>query len=373
MPDQRERPEPLPTGSPAPRTDEAPSSGLRASPLLQLTLARFREFYREPEAVFWTFVFPILLAAGLGIAFRSRPAEVARIGVLASAPGADSVRGALARDSLLSVETYDDTAATSALRTGRIALLVVPLAGAAAELRYDAARPEARTTRLVVERALQQAAGRTDPVSVRDALVSEHGSRYIDFVLPGLIAMNLMGGGIWGIGFGIVDARRKKLLKRLIATPMSRAQYLLSYLFMRLAMMVVEVAVVVAFGMLVFEVPMRGSLAVFATICVAGTLMFGAIGLLIASRARTLEGASGLMNVVMLPMWVGSGIFFAATNFPDTVQPLIQALPLTALVDAMRATMLQGGGLAAVGGEMAIMLGWLALCFTLALRLFRWR
>lgn len=368
----------MPDAAPPPAVPRAPASaphGARGdlAPLLQLTLARFREFYREPEAVFWTFVFPILLAAGLGIAFRSRPAEVARIGVLAVAPGADAVRAALARDSLLSVETYDDTAAASALRTGRIALLVVPRGGAEAEFRYDVARPEARTARLVAERALQQAAGRTDPVAVRDALVSEPGSRYIDFVLPGLIAMNLMGGGIWGIGFGIVDARRKKLLKRLIATPMSRAQYLLSYLFMRLAMMVVEVAVVVAFGMLIFDVPMRGSPATFALICVAGTLMFGAIGLLIASRARTLEGASGLMNVVMLPMWVGSGVFFAATNFPESVQPFIQALPLTALVDAMRTHMLQGGGLAAIGGEMAVMLGWLALCFTLALRLFRWR
>ena len=357
-----------PPRAPVPQGHTAPSG-----PLLQLTLARFREFYREPEAVFWTFVFPILLAAGLGIAFRSRPAEVARIGVLASAPGADTVRAALARDSSLAVEAYDDTAAASALRTGRIALLVVPAGGAELEFRYDAARPEARTARLVAERALQLAAGRTDPLAVRDALVSEPGSRYIDFVLPGLLAMNLMGGGIWGIGFGIVDARRKKLLKRLTATPMSRAHYLLSFLFMRLAMMVVEVAVVVAFGMAVFGVPLRGSVGAFIAICVAGTLMFGAIGLLIASRARTIEGASGLMNVVMLPMWVGSGVFFSATNFPDAVQPVIQALPLTALVDAMRATMLQGGGIAAVGGEMAIMLGWLALCFTLALRLFRWR
>ncbi len=185
--------------------------------------------------------------------------------------------------------------------------------------------------------------------------MSERGSRYIDFVLPGLLAMNLMGGGIWGLGFGIVDARRKKLLKRFIATPMSKAQYLFSYLVMRLVMMVVEVLVVVTFGVLVFGVPMRGSLGAFALVCVVGTLMFGAIGLLIASRARTLEGASGLMNVVMLPMWVASGVFFAATNFPNAVQPVVQALPLTAVVDAMRMNMLQGSGVAAMAGELGIM------------------
>ena len=350
-----------------------PESGGARSPLLQLTLTRFREFYREPEAVFWTFVFPILLAAGLGIAFRSRPADVSKIGILASSPGADSLRRALASDSSLRVELLGDSAAATALGIGRIALLVVPDGPRNAEYRYDAARPEARIARLMVDGALQRAAGRRDPVTVRASLVSEHGSRYIDFVLPGLLAMNLMGGGIWGLGFGIVDARRKKLLKRFVATPMSRAHYLLSFLLMRLAMMVVEVLVVMTFGRLVFDVPMRGSLAVFAVVCTVGTLMFGSIGLLIASRARTLEGASGLMNFVMLPMWVGSGVFFASTNFPDAVQPVVQALPLTAVVDAMRANMLQGDGLAALGSELGIMVAWLVVCFALALRLFRWR
>lgn len=362
-----------PGAAPPPPPPPTPPFTARLSPMLQLTLARFREFYREPEAVFWTFVFPLLLATGLGIAFRSRPAEVSRVAVLASAPAADALRAALARDSLLSVEVLDDTAAATALRIGRIALLIIPGSNATAEYRFDAARPEARTARLVVDEALQRAAGRTDPVAVHESLVSERGSRYIDFVLPGLVAMNLMGGGIWGLGFGIVDARRKKLLKRLIATPMSRAQYLLSYLVMRLVMMVVEVTVVVAFGVLVFGVPMRGSLAAFALVCVLGTLTFGAIGLLIASRARTLEGASGLMNVVMLPMWVASGVFFAATNFPNAVQPLVQALPLTAAVDAMRMNMLQGSGVAAMAGELGIMAAWLVLSFVLALRLFRWR
>lgn len=368
LPPRVERPAarpPAPSGGTSPRWAHAP--------LVQLTLVRAREFYREPEAVFWTFVFPILLASGLGIAFRSRPAEVARIAVVATTPEADTLRTALARDPSLHVDLLDDTAAATALRIGRIALAVVPGAPGTVEYRYDATRDEARAARLLTDRALQQAAGRRDPVAVRESLVSERGSRYIDFVVPGLLAMNLMGGGIWGLGFAIVDARRKKLLKRLIATPMSRVHYLLSFLLMRLAMMVVEVGVVVAFGVLVFGVPLRGSLLLLAGICTLGTLMFGAVGLLIASRARTLEGASGLMNFVMLPMWVGSGIFFAATNFPDAVQPVVQALPLTALVDAMRANMLEGGNLAAIAGELGIMTAWLVACFTLALRLFRWR
>lgn len=349
------------------------AGGRRPSPLLQLSLVRFREFVREPEAVFWTFLFPILLAAGLGIAFRSRPADVSRIGILASGSDASGIQRALAHDTLIDAQILSDSAATRALAIGTIAVLIVPRDSARVEYRYDSARPEARTARLVVDDALQRARGRGDPVATSESFVSERGSRYIDFVIPGLLAMNLMGSGIWGIGFAIVDARRKKLLKRFVATPMSRAQYLSSFLVMRLALLVVEVVVVTMFGILVFGVPMRGSVALFAATCLLGSLAFGSLGLLIASRARTVEGASGLMNLVMLPMWVGSGIFFSAENFPKAVQPVIQALPLTAVVDAMRDVMLRGDGWSVVRSEWAIAAVWLVVAFTLALRLFRWK
>lgn len=358
---------------PAPRTSLGRGGYHRPSAMIQLALLRFREFLREPEAVFWTFLFPLLLATGLGIAFRSRPADVSKVGVLASAPGADSLRTALARDSLLNVQLLTDADAARALQIGSVTLLVVPQGGGTVEFRYDADREEARTARLVVDRALQRAAGRTDVVRVHDALVRERGSRYIDFVVPGLLAMNLMGSGIWGIGFGIVDARRKKLLKRFVATPMSRTQYLMSFLVMRLALLVIEATVITLFGVLVFGVPMRGSIVLYATTCLLGSLTFGSIGLLIAARARTVEGASGLMNLVMLPMWVGSGIFFSATNFPDAVQPVIQALPLTAVVDGLRDVMLRGEGWATVSGEWAIAATWGVVSFVLALRLFRWK
>jgi len=267
----------------------------------------------------------------------------------------------------------DDTAAATALRTGKVALVVVPRTDGAVEYRFDEARPESRTARMVVDRAVQRAGGQKDPVPVTETKVSERGSRYIDFVVPGLLGMNLMGSGIWGIGFAIVDARKKKLLKRLIATPMSRAEYLASFLFFRLSLLVIEVATLIGFGTLVFGVPLRGSLAQLVIICVISSLAFGGIGLLIASRARTMEGASGLMNLVMLPMWVFSGVFFSSGNFPNAAQPFIQALPLTAVNDALRANMLQGASWATVGSELAIIAAWLVVCFTLALRLFRWR
>lgn len=357
---------------PPPRTERR-KRGFFDHSLVQLTLVRYKEFVREPEAVFWVFVFPILLAAGLGIAFRNRPAGKQHIAVVATAPGANAVASALDSSGSLEVQLLDDSAAALALRTGKVTIVVEPHGADSVTYRYDDTRSDALSARLITDDALQRAAGRQDAVGVSESHVRERGSRYIDFVIPGLLGMNLMGSGIWGLGFAIVDARRKKLLKRLIATPMPRAQFLLSFLLSRLTWLMLEVITLLGFGVLVFGVPMRGSIASLALICLIGALSFGAMGLLIASRARTVEGASGLMNLVMMPMWVFSGVFFSAANFPKAMQPFIQALPLTAVNDALRANMLQGASLAAVSGELAIALAWLVVCFVVALKLFRWR
>ncbi|CAA9319906.1 MAG: hypothetical protein AVDCRST_MAG40-1407, partial [uncultured Gemmatimonadaceae bacterium] len=238
---------------------------------------------------------------------------------------------------------------------------------------FDPARPDARVARLLADQAVQRGAGRRDALPVRERAVSEPGSRYIDFFIPGLLGFNLMGGGIWGVGYSIVNARSRKLLKRLAATPMSRAQYLASFLLARLVFLVVDVAVVLGFGALVFGVPVRGSLVQVAAIALLGALAFGGLGLLVASRAQTTEGVSGLMNLVMLPMWIASGVFFSSENFPAAVQPVVQALPLTAVNDALRATMLRGAGWGAVAPELLVMAAWMVASYAAAVRLFRWR
>jgi len=350
-----------------------PLTGRHRRPLAQLTLVRYLEFVREPEAVFWVFIFPVLLAAGLGIAFRSRPSERTAIAIPRSIPHAEHVAEALRRDDRLAVRVLDDSVATQALRIGDVALMLATGSGNKIEYRYDDRRPESRTARLIVDDALQRAAGRSDPIPVSDRHVSEPGSRYIDFVVPGLLGMNLMGSGIWGIGFAIVDARRKRLLKRLIATPMSRSQYLASFVLSRLTWLVLEVGLLLGFAVLVFGVPVRGSLLELTVICLLSALSFASIGLLLASRARTVEGVSGLMNLVMLPMWILSGVFFSSSRFPDVIQPLIRALPLTAVINALRATMLQGAPFQGVALELAIITVWLVVSFPLALRMFRWK
>ena len=350
----------------------APRKSFGDRSIVQLTLARFRGFIREPEAVFWTFVFPILLAVGLGVAFRSRAPEQPHVGVLV-AGDSNALMEALKRDSTLKVEVMDDSAAARALRTGKIAILARITGPTSVEYTYDSARGEAAMAKLLVDRAIQRAAGRTDPVVVAERKVTERGSRYIDFVLPGLLGMNLMGSGIWGIGFAIVDQRGKKLLKRFMATPMSRAEYLASFMFSRLFWLVLEVITLLGFGALAFGVPLRGSFTALALICLLSALAFAGMGLLIASRARTTEGVSGLMNLVMLPMWIFSGVFFSSSNFPNAVQPVIKLLPLTAVNDALRANMLEGASLASLSGQMLVIAGWLVVSFVLALRLFRWR
>jgi ABC-type multidrug transport system permease subunit len=336
--------------------------------LVQLTLVRIREFIREPEAVFWAVFFPILLTAGLGIAFRSRPADV--LPVAATTP---AIAEALRKDPALLVLEKDTAEAEGLLRNGKVAMLAVPGPGGSIEYRYDDTNPEGRTARMIVDRAVQRAAGRVDPVTAHDSLVREPGSRYIDFLVPGLVGLGIMSNAIWGLGFSIVDSRRRKLTKRLVATPMSRTYYLLSFVVWRMIVLVVEVGVPVGFGVLAFGVPVRGRLVDLVVICVLASLSFNALALLLASRARTIEAVSGLMNLTQVPMWILSGVFFSSQRFPDAVQPLIQLLPLTAIIDALRAHMLQGATLWQLAPQLGTLAGWLIVSFVLALKLFRWR
>jgi len=342
-------------------------SNLETSSLYQLTMVRFRLFLREPEAIFWIFFFPILLAVGLGIAFRNRPADVLQVGATTT-----QLTQALAADKGLTAETVDEAEGTHELATGKILLLAIQR-GDGVAYKYDDTNPDARSARLLADRAVQTAAGRKDAVAAANDLVHETGARYIDFVVPGLLGMNLMGSAIWGMGFAIVEARQKKLLKRLVASPMPKWQYLASYLLSRLAMLVIEVGAFLGFAKVAFGVPFRGSMWQLVLLCLLTSMAFSALGLLVSSRARTMEAASGLMNLVMLPMWILSGVFFSATRFPAVIQPVVRALPLTAAIEALRGNMLQGTGMGQMTAQVEILVAWFVVPFVVALRIFRWR
>ena len=336
------------------------------SPLVELTLTRLRLFFREPGAIFWTFGFPVVLAIALGIAFRNRPPEPVFVAVESAA-----LQQQLAQAPELRVELLDDVAARAALRTGRASLVVLP--GAPRTYLFDPTRPESRLARALADDALQRADGRRDPTLTRDQPITEPGSRYIDFLIPGLIGMTLMSSGMWGIGFVVVEMRTRKLLKRLVATPMNRAEFLFSFVLMRVAFLFLELPILVGFGWLAFSVGVAGSIGTLVLVSLLGALAFGGLGLLVASRAENTQTASGLINLVMMPMFIGSGVFFSTQRFPPAVQPFLRALPLTALNDALRGVMIDGAGLQALAAPLVLLAGIAAVSFTIALRVFRWR
>ncbi|MGH9938301.1 MAG: ABC transporter permease [Blastocatellia bacterium] len=361
---------------------ESKSPGARTHPLVELTMARVREFVRQPEAVFWVFGFPLLLAFALGIAFRNTAPEKLPVAVESGAANAAETAAAISRSADLQAVVMSPAEAAQSLRTGKVALVVRSETSMSAtsngfspgfDYRFDPARPESRIARLAVDDVLQRAAGRKDAAAVREQTFTEPGARYIDFLIPGLIGLNLMGSGMWGLGFVIVQARTQKLLKRLAATPMKRWHFLLSFMLSRLVFLVLEVAAILAFAYFVFNVKIHGSLLSFMLISLIGSLAFAGIGLLVAARPRTIEGVSGLMNLAMLPMWLLSGSFFSASRFPDFLQPLIKILPLTALNDTLRAVMNDGASLGASAAGVGILSAWGLVSFVVALKIFRWQ
>lgn len=340
-----------------------------SSPLWSLVATRFRESLRYPETIFWTFLFPALLAGVLGIAFRGE-ADVPSPVVVTAGEGAGRVAGALARDAAIRAEVMPGPEAEHRLRTGRAIVLVVP--GNPMVYRYDPTRPESRLARERVDRAIQRAAGRVDPAPTRDDPVREPGARYIDFLVPGLLGMNLMGGGLWGIGWVVVEMRIRKLLKLQLTTPMPRRDFLLSHVLVRLAFIPLEIVPLLLIAWLLFGVATAGSLAGLTVIAVVGAVSFAGLGTLVASRANTTTTISGLINFCTFPMIVLSGVFFSTSRFPDAVQPAIRALPLTALNDALRAVMIDGASVMSQAPHLLVLVAWGLASFAIALRIFRW-
>ena len=339
-------------------------------PILELTLARLREFVREPEALFWTFLFPIVMSVAMAIAFPAGGAQTVRVGIT---PGseAEALRQSLSSSKDVVVKDVPADDQLRALRNGEVHVIVEP--GDPPTYRLDPMRNESGLARLVVDDALKDAAGRSEPWHAKEDLIEIPGSRYVDWLIPGIISLGIMNNGLWSIGFMTVQARLRKLLKRLAASPMRRRDYLMAPVLARLVFLGPEVAVPLVFGAIAFGMPIRGGFFSIGLVALVGALMWGALGLLMGSRARTFEAASGLMNMMSVPMWVLSGVFFAASNFPDAVQPFIQLLPLTALVDAFRGVILEGASLAGIWHELAIMAGWTIVPFAIALKIFRWR
>ena len=356
----------------APRLRRRPNG--RWAGYLHLLMARMLELKREPEVVFWVFVFPLLLATGLGIAFRNKPADASSVAIVAG-PGAQETAALLQKSpqhSAFKVDVQDGDAARKGFRLGKYDLVIEPEGAGRVRYRYDPARPESVLANAEVNDALQSAAGRKDVVATSLVTSSEPGSRYIDFLIPGLLGMNLMNSGMWGIGFALVDMRQRKLLKRFVGTPMRRGDFLLALISSRLVLMIIEIGLLLTLGVLVFHMKVLGSIFTIVLLGSAGAMCFGGVGLLTASRAQKIESVSGLMNLVMMPMWIFSGVFFSYERFPAVIQPLIKVLPLTALNDALRGSILEGTSLIHQWPRLLVMGLWGGISFALALKWFRW-
>ena len=358
------------------------------NPLWELTLTRVREFVREPEAVFWVFVFPVLLAMVLGIAFRNTGTEQVFVAIEIQSQeesrlASNQMMEWLSQDPNIHAIQLPPKEISRALQSGRVSLVVSTRTEGSSSsqkdalgklvYQYDASQLKSRTARLIVDDVLQRSMGRKNVTQVIDKRFDQSGSRYIDFLIPGLVGLNLMGSGMWGLGFAVVQARTRKLMKLFVATPMRKTHFLFSFIFSRLLFLILEVIVVISFGWVIFDVSVRGSVLTVGLISLVGSLTFAGLGLLVAARPVTIEGVSGLMNLVMLPMWLLSGTFFSSEKFPDLMQPVIQALPLTALNNALRGVINEGLPLNSHLPELGIMLIWASISFLIALRWFRWQ
>jgi ABC-type multidrug transport system permease subunit len=345
---------------------------IRAREILELTRARLVQMLREPEILFWVFAFPLLLTLVTGLAFRGGGSSSSRVAVVEGA-GANELREAFASANELearTVPTADEGA--KLLRSGAVDALV-EADSPRARITFDEARPEAAAARLRVENALQRAAGRRDVAEIDSVAVTQRGSRYVDWLVPGLLALNLMSTTIWGVGFALVEARQRRLLQRFLVTPMKRSSLLFSYVLARVVLLAAEALVLVAFACLIFGVPFRGSALAFGALTLLGALSFSGLAILLGSRVRTPEAASGLIYLSMMPMGLSSGVFFSYERFSPLLQPLIKALPLAALSDALRGVMLEGASLAAFVPELAILGAWGVATFVIGLVIFRWQ
>jgi ABC-2 type transport system permease protein len=344
-------------------------------PLWELTVSRIKEALRDGQALFLTFGFPVLVLIALGVAFRAAPPAPEPVALACTLPAGQcaELRAALGAQPAIAVRELELSGALVALRRGKLALAIEASATSGPGLVYhhDPSRKEARTALFAAQIALGAAAASRMPS--REQPHTEVGGRYVDYVMPGIIALNLLGSGVWGVGYSIVEQRRRKLMRQFATTPMKRSHYLLSYMLSRLVFLVPEVALLMLFGVLAFGTPVRGSLWAIGVLSLVGSCAFSALGVLIAARADNSEAISGWANLVMMPMWLFSGVFFHYELFPAQFHPLIKALPLTALSDSLRAVTNEAAPLASCTSELLVLALWSVVSFTLALKLFRWQ
>lgn len=364
-------------------------------PLIQLIIVRYKEFIREPGIVFWSIIFPILMAWVLGIAF-SRPNDlIQQVGLIENK---DSVNARLRtfledadtvysdqdpdgyhyekniRNDKLGRTVYkflpaDRDEGFLMLKRGRINILVREYPDSL-QYYFDPRNPQARMMYVLLAATLDNENLAYETAGIRP--LTQQGNRYIDFLVPGLLAMGVMNSLLWGISYALIEMRSKKLLRRMIATPMKKTHFLVSHFAARLSLTVIEAMILYLFAVIYFKIRIQGSIVALAMVFLAGNIAFSGIAVLISARTANSRIGTGLINVISLPMMVLSGIFFSYHNFPDAVIPVIRKMPLTMMADSIRGVFIEGFGIAQVGVNSLILTVIGLTCFAIGLRFYKW-
>jgi ABC-2 type transport system permease protein len=362
----------------------------------QLTIAHFREIIREPGVLFWGIIFPILMSLGLGVAFTTNADTVRKVAVIES-QGLSSIDSIISKDGIISDSINKDEGASYtltlkndklgnsvfhfykmseneamlALKRGMVNVLL-DQPDKEIRFRFDPRNPDAQLTYLKLAKVFKNSAqfhlentGNIVPLTLT-------GTRYIDFLIPGLLAMGIMMSTMWGLSYGMIEKRSKKLLRRMVATPMKKSYFLISLITVRVAMNLVEALLLALFAWLVFHITIQGSIVALILVFIASNIAFAGLAVLISCRTAKTEIGNGLINVVVMPMMLLSGIFFSYHNFPDKLIPVLQKLPLTLVADAMRSIFIEGAGISQIIVPTLVLTIGGIITFIVGLKFFRW-
>jgi ABC-2 type transport system permease protein len=369
---------------------------MRRNPLIQLILIHFREFVREPGIIFWSIIFPIAMAWVLGIAFSRQSELVQQVVLIENHDQHYPLLHDFLKDSKsitkeiygINTTCFEKTIASDKLgktsfrfistdwdngilllKRGQVNLIMKEHPDSL-EYFFDPVNPQAKMLFVMLSSSFNNDNKAFENSSISP--LTQKGNRYIDFLVPGLIALGAMNSLLWGISYALIEMRSKKLMRRMVATPMKKSEFLISFFIARLLIAILEMAILWSFSYAYFKITLQGSFAALATIFLAGNIAFSGLAILISSRTANSRIGTGLINLVTMPMMILSGIFFSYHNFPDFAIPIIQKMPLTMMADSIRAVFIEGSGLVQVAGNSAILAGLGIGCFLIGLKIYKW-
>jgi ABC-2 type transport system permease protein len=360
--------------------------------LFQLILAQFKETIREPAVLFWGIIFPILMSLGLGVAFTNKSDVIHNLAIVGPVPpmldsllfehgqsakkGIETIQKITMPNSKIgnSIFIFHKMAWNEAmvqLKRGQVNV-IIQMENGDIKYNFDPSNPEAQLSYFKLSNLINnhdllnpESQRNIEPLTVK-------GTRYIDFLVPGLIALGVISSSMWGISYNIIERRSKKLLRRMVATPMKKSNFLISMMAVRLMMNLLEASLLIFFTWLTFGITIQGNIPALFTVFIAGNIAFAGIAVFVSSNTSKTEVGNGLINVVTMPMMVLSGIFFSYHNFPEWSISFIQKLPLTMMADGMRSIFNEGAGWTEIALPTSIMFLTGVVFFTAGLKIFKW-